>query len=124
LTGLGRALYRAGRKGEAEGPLKRAAKVREALPEPSLDDRFDEACGLALLASAIVDSSAGNGAGAAQAARERAMGALKAALAAGFRQDPARVRDTADLTALKDRADFALLLLDLAMPRDPFAREQ
>jgi serine/threonine protein kinase/tetratricopeptide (TPR) repeat protein len=124
LTGLGRALYRAGRKGEAEGPLKRAATVREALPEPSLDDRFDEACGLALLASAIVESSAGNGAGAAQAARERAMGTLKAALAAGFRQDPARVRDTADLTALKDRADFALLLLDLAMPRDPFAREQ
>jgi hypothetical protein len=50
------------------------------------------------------------------------MFALKAAVAAGYREDPARIRDTADLAGLRDRADFALLLMDLAMPAEVFAR--
>ena len=50
------------------------------------------------------------------------MDALRAALAAGFRDDPARIRDTRDLAVLRGRADFSLLLMDLAMPADPFAR--
>jgi hypothetical protein len=49
------------------------------------------------------------------------VGALKLALAAGHREDPTPVRDTPDLAALCDRADFSLLLLDLAMSADPLA---
>jgi hypothetical protein len=120
LTALGRALHRDGRDGEAAGPLRRAAAVREAITDLSLEARFDLACGLALLASIASEP----GAGAAAAARDRAMGALRAALAAGFRDDPARIRDTADLAALRGRADFSLLMMDLAMPDDPFARAE
>ena len=122
LTALGRALHRAGRAGEADGPLRRAATVREAIPDLSLEARYDLACGLALLAS--IASEPDPGAGAAAAARDRAMDALRAALAAGFRDDPARIRDTRDLAALRGRADFSLLLMDLAMPDDPFARAE
>jgi len=116
-------LYRAGRGGEAVDPLRQAAAVSEAIPDLSLEGRFDQACGLALLASA--GSELGPGAAAeAESARNRAMGALKAALASGFRADPVRIRDYSDLAALRDRADFSWLLLDVAMPADAFARGQ
>jgi hypothetical protein len=49
------------------------------------------------------------------------MEALRRAVADGYRDDPATVRDDPDLAALRDRADFRLLRMDLAMPIDPFA---
>jgi tetratricopeptide (TPR) repeat protein len=116
LTGLGRALHRAGRPNEAAGPLRRAAVLRGAIPHLSLEARFDLARGLALLASAS-DSHRGPDTGWA----DRATDALRRALAAGFRDDPARIRNDPDLAVLRGRADFQLLLLDLTMPADPFA---
>jgi hypothetical protein len=43
------------------------------------------------------------------------------ALAAGFRGDLTPIRDTHDLAVLRGRTDFSLLLLNLALPADPFA---
>jgi tetratricopeptide (TPR) repeat protein len=118
LTGLGRALHRAGRTSEADGPLRGAAALREAIGDLSLEARFDLARGLALLASAAADPRSDPGAA---AAADRALDALRRAWAAGYRGDPAKVRSDPDLAVLRGRADFQLLLMDLAMPAEPFA---
>jgi serine/threonine-protein kinase len=51
---------------------------------------------------------------------ERAMAALRRAIAAGFRE-AARLRNEEDLAPLRSRPDFQSLLLDIAFPADPFA---
>ena len=57
----------------------------------------------------------------ARAAADRAMYRLREAVAAGFR-DLAHMRTDTDLDPLRSRLDFQLLMMDLAMPDDPFAR--
>jgi tetratricopeptide (TPR) repeat protein len=52
---------------------------------------------------------------------DRALDWLRKAVAAGFRDLNSILRDT-DLDPLRSRPDFQLLLMDLAMPADPFAR--
>ena len=51
------------------------------------------------------------------------MDALRQAVAAGYR-DFGSMRVNTDLDPLRDRDDFRLLMMDLAMPADPFARDQ
>ena len=120
LTGLGRALYRAGRSAEAAGPLRRAVALREAIPDLNLEARFDLARDLALLAAAAGPRSGGDAAEV-SAASDRAMEALQRAIDAGYRDDPVRIEADPDLAALRTRADFCLLISDLAMPAQPFA---
>jgi serine/threonine-protein kinase len=123
LTSLGRALLRTGRPGEAQDPLRRASVLREAIPGLELGDRYDQARGLALLASASAAGEAHHGrAAAASSAADRAMAALTAAMDAGYRKHPSWFLADPDLAALRDRSDFRLLMMDLAMPADPFAQ--
>jgi hypothetical protein len=56
-----------------------------------------------------------------RAEADRAMHWLRVALAAGYR-NLANMRTDTDLDPLRGREDFRLLMLDLAMPADPFAR--
>ena len=51
----------------------------------------------------------------------RAMEMLRRAVAAGY-WDVAWMRRDPDLDPLRSRADFQVLLLDLAFPADPFTR--
>jgi hypothetical protein len=50
-------------------------------------------------------------------------GMVNRAAAAGYR-NPAAYRTESALDPLRDRDDFRLLMLDLAMPADPFAPPQ
>jgi eukaryotic-like serine/threonine-protein kinase len=52
---------------------------------------------------------------------DRAMDLLRRAAALGYR-DPAAYQHDPGLSALRDRPDFKLLMMDLAMPAVPFAR--
>jgi hypothetical protein len=52
---------------------------------------------------------------------DRAMEALRRAIAQGYRFPGVIFRD-ADLDPLRPRPDFRLLMMDLVMPGDPFAR--
>ncbi len=120
LTGLGRAEHRAGRRAAAVEPLERAATLWEAIAEPDFEARCELARDYALLAAAAADSMSGRVAAYTAATVQRAMAALRQAVAAGF-HDLAKLRTDPDLAPLRDRDDFRLLLLDLAMPVEPFA---
>jgi hypothetical protein len=52
---------------------------------------------------------------------DRAMEALRRAVAQGY-TFPAIITRDIDLDPLRPRPDFQLLMMDLAMPADPFAR--
>ena len=60
--------------------------------------------------------SAGEG----PAEADKAMDRLRRAVAMGYRNFDA-LRTEAALDPLRDRDDFRLLMMDLAMPADPFA---
>jgi eukaryotic-like serine/threonine-protein kinase len=88
---------------------------------PSTGDLYDLARCRALLAGSDVGPDSDVSAGEARSRADRAMEALRRAVAAGYR-DQARMRVDTDLDPLRDREDFRLLLMDLAMPAEPFAR--
>jgi hypothetical protein len=52
---------------------------------------------------------------------ERAMAALRRALAAGF-ATPKWIWQDPDLVSLRSRVDFRALIMDVVFPADPFAR--
>ncbi len=94
--------------------------LEESIPDLRLEARFELARRLALLASVAPEPR--RGPGATSAAYDRAMDALRRAFAAGYRNNPALIRTEPGLAVLHGRGDFLLLLMDLAMPADPFAR--
>jgi hypothetical protein len=77
-------------------------------------------CHAGLLAVAGVPAS-GVSLHEAQAEAERAMAALARAVADGYR-DVHALRTEAALDPLRGRDRFQLLMMDLAMPAEPFAR--
>jgi hypothetical protein len=93
------------------GPLRGAAALREAIPNLSLEARYDLARDHALLAAAAADPRSGLPAADAEAKADRAMAALLRVVAAGYR----------DLDPLCSRDDFKLLMMARAMPPEPFA---
>src|SRR5262249_52162577 len=121
LTGLGRAHFRAGRPAEASGPLRRAVALRDELPRMSFEARYDLACSHALLAALVAEAGSEQGSGESQREADSAMTALRQAVEAGYR-DLAHLRSDPDLDPLRRRPDFRLLMMDLAMPAEPFAR--
>jgi hypothetical protein len=91
----------------------------EGLPSRTGEEWFETACARAALAG--LASRAGSGVSAAEAASEAdvAMALLHKAVALGYRSpDIFRTEDALD--PLRGRDDFRLLLMDLAMPADPF----
>jgi eukaryotic-like serine/threonine-protein kinase len=111
----------------AEGDLdgaaalwRRAAGVYGDLPDLRTGQWVVAACCHAELAS--VAGLPGSGVPAIERPLEagRALELLRQAVAKGFRQLD-WLRSESALDSLRSRSDFQLLLLDLAMPADPFA---
>jgi serine/threonine-protein kinase len=123
LVVFGRARRAEGDPAGAAADWRRAIAIYEGLPPSFVDVEFAvlEACGHAGLAG--IAGVPGSGVSAAEGPVEaaKAMASLRKAVAMGsrhlewFRSEPG-------LDPLRDRADFRLLLLDLAFPADPFAR--
>ena len=124
---LGEALLRRGQARLAEADpagsaadWRRAVATFEAMPPRDPESAFLEACCHAMLAGAAgrVGSGVPSGDGPIEAGR--AMDILRQAVAIGFR-GARRYRTEPALAPLRDRDDFRLLIMDLAMPDRPLA---
>jgi hypothetical protein len=97
----------------AAADARRAVALSEGLSSLRGQDWFETACARATLAGL-----AGSGASAAEA--DAAMALLRRAVGMGYRNaDDFRTEDALD--PLRGRDDFRLLMMDLAMPAEPFA---
>jgi hypothetical protein len=87
------------------------------------EDWFETACARAALAG--LAGRPGSGVSSAEGASEAdaTMAALRRAVAMGYRS-LAAFRNEDALDPLRGRADFKLLMMDLAMPVEPFAPEK
>jgi tetratricopeptide (TPR) repeat protein len=119
--GLGRCWASMGKPGEAVEAFSRAVAALATATQPGPEDIFSLAASHALLAS--VAGVAGSGLTAAQGETqaESALAALRRAVSMGYR-NTARLRSDAQLDSLRARPGFQILLMDLDMPRDPFAQ--
>ncbi len=120
-TGLGRAYSRAGKSADAVELIRRSIALREAIPDLKIEACIDLARDHAFLASIAVDPLSGLRTRAAAVEGDRAMAALLRATDAGYRNFD-KLRTDPYLRLLRDRADFRVLLLDLAFPNDPFTQ--
>jgi serine/threonine-protein kinase len=112
---------KAGRPVEAAAAARRAVSLLEQLPTLEPIDCYNLACDHAKLAHVSALSGSGMSAVEGRAEAERAMQWLHRALARGYR-NVALMRRDPDLDPLRSRDDFQLLMMDLSMPDDPFAR--
>jgi serine/threonine-protein kinase len=109
-----------GRAAEAAEFHRKAAAVLERLPMLGAEDLYNLACYHAMRAGAAARPKSGLSTAEGQAETDQAMTWLRKAVAAGYRS-LAFLKTDPDLDPLRSRPDFQLLLLDLAMPADPFA---
>jgi hypothetical protein len=91
-----------------------------AIPNLTMEARCDLARDYAVLAAVAAGLRSGLPAADARSEADLAIAALHQAVAAGYR-DLDQLRKDRDLVPLRPRADFQLLMMDVAMPADPLA---
>ena len=119
LAGNGKDQQREGKNAEAEASFRSAAAVMEKLTTLMAANLFDLECAQSLLAGVAAKSGSALSAAEGRVEADRAVDTLRRAVAAGYR-DLACVRTDTDLDPLRLRADFQLLMMDLAFPEEPF----
>src|SRR5262249_31613917 len=111
----------AGQFSEAATPLREAIALLDGLPSRTPEDHYNLACEHSLLAGIAGLPGSGITAHEGRAEADRAMAELRRAAATGFRMLSLMAFDH-DLDPLRSRSDFQMLMMDLALPDDPFAR--
>ena len=104
----------------AAGDVRRALEMWGGLSSRTGDEWFETACGHVALASLAGRGGSGVSAAGATSESDAAMAMLRKAIAMD-RRDLTAFRNEDALDPLRDRVDFKLLMMDLAMPGDPFA---
>jgi tetratricopeptide (TPR) repeat protein len=112
---IGRLQMQTGNPGAAREAFDRAAATWAKVPNPHPTDHYSIACIHALQSALTGETNADR-----QKHAALAVASLNKALAAGFRGLSNLAHDS-DLDSLRTRDDFKLLMMDLAMPTDPFA---
>jgi serine/threonine-protein kinase len=116
---LGKVHLKAGSHAEALAMLRKAVAILESSDE--VIDLYNLACNLAS-ASTIADPAEGPAAADRQRGdADRAAASIRRAIDLGYANSDSLKTDP-DLDPLRSRPDFQLLMMDLAMPADPFAR--
>jgi serine/threonine-protein kinase len=114
---LGKAQLKAGFLGEALTSLRKATTIMETSQEAV--DIYNLACALALEGT-IADATDGPAAADRQRrAAERAVDAIRQAIAKGF-ADTDALKNDPDFNSLRSRPDFQALLMDVAFPANAF----
>jgi serine/threonine-protein kinase len=118
---VGLARQRSGRPKEAAVEFRRAVDIMERLAnfQPDGYNLYNLACFRSLLSGTAGQPGSGLSRDEADNLGEKAVETLRRAVAAGL-EDVAFMRRDTDLDPLRSRADFQLLLLDLAFPEEPF----
>jgi serine/threonine protein kinase/tetratricopeptide (TPR) repeat protein len=121
-AGVGEAEGRLGRRDEALEASRKALALWEQLPEagPRADRVQVERARVYSRCLALLGPG-GDAAAEGRRLGDRAVAAVRAAIASGFRDAEALGRDP-DFDPIRRRADFRTLLMDLAFPDDPLAR--
>jgi serine/threonine-protein kinase len=120
LLGAGRARRALGDHAGAAGNLRQATAAYESMPRREPETAFFEGCCHAQLS--VLAGREGSGVSAAEGETEAAAAirSLREAVRSGYRAAIDYRTETA-LDPLRDRPDFRLLMMDLAMPAKPFA---
>jgi hypothetical protein len=105
---------------EAVAAWNRACALYEEAKRREPQHVFLMACCHAGLAGVAGRPTSGVSASEGTAEAEKAMDALRQAVALGYR-NPDAYRNESGLNPLRDRSDFQTLMLDLRMPAQPFA---
>ena len=111
---------RCGRVAEAVADFRFSADLLGRMANPSDGDLYSLTCTLSLLSDVADRSGSGLSAAEGRVEANAAMVALRRAVDAGWR-DVSGARNDPDLDAIRSRPDFRLLMMDLAMPADPFS---
>jgi eukaryotic-like serine/threonine-protein kinase len=125
---LAEGYLRFGQVREAEGDAagaaadwSRAIALFQAIPGLSGEFTFVHGCCRASLARLAGNAGAGISLSEGETEAAKAIALLRRAVATGYR-DPSTYRNETALDPLRNREDFKLLMMDLAMPKEPFAR--
>jgi eukaryotic-like serine/threonine-protein kinase len=121
LGGIGALYQTAGRFAAASVAFRRAIELLDGLPSAGPEDSYNLACYHSRLAGIAGTPGSGFAADRANSEAGRAMDYLRRAVTGGFRMLPLMALDH-DLDALRSRADFQILMMDVTFPGDPFAR--
>jgi serine/threonine-protein kinase len=119
LRGLGLARLAAGDFPGAAADTRRAVSLFEGISSPSSDNLYGWACSLATLAGLARQPGSRLPEDGEKAPTDRAMEILRRAILSS-RARRASIRTERGLDPLRSREDFRLLMMDLAMPPDPF----
>jgi serine/threonine-protein kinase len=121
LAIAGELQQKAGRPDEAAAYLRQAVAIYERLPARTPRDLYNLACTHATLAGIAAGRGSDRTTDRRLAEAEQAMQWLRRAVAAGYR-NVGFMRTDSSLNPLRSRPDFQALMMDLAMPDEPFAR--
>jgi tetratricopeptide (TPR) repeat protein len=107
----------------AAADTRRALGLCDGVRPRSVWVLFDMACCHAALAGLAGQAGSGVSATEGEDQAARAMESLRQAIAVGYR-DASQLRIESALASLRSRDDFKLLMMDLAMPADPFSKDR
>jgi hypothetical protein len=120
LLGRGLARRELGDPAGAAADARKAIALWDGLPSRSGREWFETACAHAALAGLAGQDGSGVSAGEGADQADQAMALLRKAVGLGYRLSYFfRTEDALD--PLRGRDDFKVLMMDLAMPTDPFA---
>jgi tetratricopeptide (TPR) repeat protein len=121
LDYIGALRREAGQFAEAAASFRKAISLLEGLPARSPEDDYNLACYHSSLAGVAEKPGSGISSADGRDEADHAMEDLHRAAARGFHMLSLMSFDH-DLDPLRSRPDFRLLMMDLSMPADPFAR--
>jgi serine/threonine-protein kinase len=122
LRRIGTTLQASGRPAEAVAYYRRSIDILERLKKPQSADLYDAACCHSLISGAAKQVRSGLTADQGLAEAETAVAGIRRACEAGYSNFYWILHRDSDLKPIRSRPDFQALVMDLAMPAEPFAR--